>query len=170
MKRVTKYFLLLLIVLTSQLRATHIVGGEIYYDNLGGNKYKITLKVYRDCYNGQAQLDNPAIVNIFDKNGILVDTMQIPMLSLNNIAPSINNPCITPPNTVCVEEGIYEEIITLPPINGGYYIVYQRCCRNNAILNIVNPGGTGTTYWEHIPGPEIVATNSSPHFNNFPPI
>ncbi len=153
-----------------QLKATHIVGGEIYYDNLGGNNYKITLKVYRDCFNGQAALDNPALIAIFDVNGALVDSMLVPLLSLNNIAPSINNPCIQPPGNECVEEGIYETIINLPPKTGGYFVVYQRCCRNNSILNIPAPGTTGTTYWEHIPGPEVVAVNSSPRFNKFPPI
>ena len=44
--------------------ATHIVGGEIYYDNLGGNNYKIHMKVYRDCYNGIPPLDSPAFVTI----------------------------------------------------------------------------------------------------------
>lgn len=171
MKRVITYLSFILsVVLATQLNATHIVGGEIYYDNLGGNNYKITLKVYRDCFNGQAQLDNPAEIRIFDKNGLLVDTMQLPMLSLTNIAPTINNPCITPPGNECVEEGVYVGTINLAPKSGGYYVVYQRCCRNNSILNIVTPGATGVTYWEHIPGPEVVAVNSSPRFNKFPPI
>lgn len=146
------------------------MGGEIFYDKLGGNKYQITLKVYRDCFNGQAQLDNPALIRIYDVNGLLVDSMKMVLLSLNNIAPTINNPCITPPGNECVEEGIYIDTITLAPKTGGYYVVYQRCCRNNSILNIVNPGGTGVTYWEHIPGPEVVVTNNCPRFNKFPPI
>ena len=29
--------------------ATHIVGGEVYYEKLAGNTYLVTLKVYRDC-------------------------------------------------------------------------------------------------------------------------
>ena len=29
--------------------ATHIVGGEFYYDCLGNNQYRITPKIYRDC-------------------------------------------------------------------------------------------------------------------------
>ena len=157
-------------MITSQLKASHIVGGEIYYDNLGGNNYKITLKVYRDCFNGVPPLDNPAFITIFDKNGIVVDTFRIPLISQNNVPPSINNPCIQTPNSVCVEEGIYVGTRNLPPKNGGYYVVYQRCCRNNSILNIVNPGNTGATYWEHIPGPEVVASNSSPRFSKFPPI
>lgn len=170
MKLVTKYLLFFLVGISVQLKATHIVGGEIYYDNLGGNNYKITLKVYRDCFNGVPPLDNPAFVTIFDKNGTVVDTMEMPMISFNTVPPSINNPCIQQLGNACVEEGVYERTINLPPINGGYYIVYQRCCRNGTILNIVAPGNTGSTYWEHIPGPEVVASNSSPRFNKLPPI
>ncbi len=150
--------------------ASHIVGGEIYYDYLGANKYQITLKVYRDCFNGIPPLDNPARVSIFDAAGNIVDTLYIAMFSLTPVPPSINNPCIQPPGTVCVEEGVYIDTVLLPPKPGGYDLVYQRCCRNNSILNIVNPGNSGTTYWEHIPGPEVVAINSSPRFTNFPPI
>lgn len=171
MKQVTKYITLFIILLFAiQIKATHIVGGEIYYDNLGGNNYKITLKVYRDCFNGVPPLDNPAFITIFDKNGVVVDTMDMPMVSFNTVPPSINNPCIQTLGNACVEEGIYERTINLPPLNGGYYIVYQRCCRNGTILNMVAPGNTGSTYWEHIPGPEIVAANSSPRFNKLPPI
>lgn len=172
LKQLQTYLLIIFLSLgvATELKATHIVGGEIYYDNLGGNNYKITLKVYRDCFNGVPPLPDPAPIWIFDKDGVLVDTMQIPMFSLTNIAPSINNPCITPPGNECVEEGVYIETINLPPKTGGYYVVFQSCCRNNSILNIVNPMVTGVTYWEHIPGPEVAATNSSPRFTNFPPI
>ncbi len=170
MKLVTKYFIVILSLLfCTQLKATHIVGGEIYYDNLGGNNYKITLKVFRDC-NVQATLPNVATINIFDVNGVLVDTMQLPIISLTNIAPTINNPCITPPGSECVEEGFYQGTINLVPKTGGYYVVFQNCCRNVTILNIVAPQATGVTYWEHIPGPEVVAVNSSPRFTKFPPI
>lgn len=171
LKRVIKYLCILLSIgFTIQLKASHIVGGEIYYDNLGGNNYKITLKVYRDCYNGIPPLDNPAFISIFDKNGAVVDTLRLPMISDIIIPPSINNACITILGNACVEEGIYERTVNLPPKNGGYFIVYQRCCRNSTILNMVAPGNTGSTYWEHIPGPEVVANNSSPRFNNLPPI
>lgn len=146
------------------------MGGEIYYDDLGGNNYKITMKVYRDCFNGIPPLDNPAFVTIYDANKNVITTLNLPLLSSKNVPPSINNPCIQTPNNVCVQEGIYETTLNLPPKTGGYYIVYQRCCRNNTILNLVTPGSVGTTYWEHIPGPEVVATNNCPRFNKFPPI
>lgn len=154
----------------SSSKATHIVGGEIYYDNLGGNNYKLHMKVYRDCYNGVPPLDSPAFITIFTSSGAVFTTLSMPLLSTNPVPPSINSTCIQTPNTVCVEEGIYEITTNLPPLTGGYYIVYQRCCRNGTILNLVNPGGVGSTYWEHIPGPEVVANNSSPRFKKFPPI
>lgn len=152
-------------------QATHIVGGEIYYDNLGGNNYKIHMKVYRDCINGIPPFDNPAFFTIFNASGGVVTTLNVAITSSITVPPSNNSPCAPAANGVaCVEEAIYETTINLPPLAGGYYIVYQRCCRNGTILNLINPGNVGATYWEHIPGPEVVAVNSSPRFNVRPPI
>jgi hypothetical protein len=112
------------------------VGGEIYYDCLGNNNYKITLKVYRDCYLGQVGFDDPATIFIFDNNGVFVDSVQMPLPTPVVLPITINNPCFVPPTDVCVEEVIYETTINLPPSAGGYNITYQRCCRNGSILNI----------------------------------
>lgn len=128
------------------------------------------MKVYRDCIYGIPELDDPAHVTVFRSNGSIFTTLSMQRISYVEIPPDINNPCVTPLTDVCVQEGIYESTVTLPPLTGGYTIVYQRCCRNNSILNLIEPGGVGTTYWEHIPGPEEVAINSSPRFNLFPPI
>lgn len=150
--------------------ATHLVGGELYYDDLGNNQYKVTLKLYRDCYNGLAPFDDPAYVFIYNSTGTLVQTVEMYSPSVTSIPIVTNNPCLIPPSNVCVEEGIYEEIISLPPITNGYDLVYQRCCRNNTIVNLVDPNKTGSTYVAHIPGPNVVSKNSSPHFSSFPPL
>jgi gliding motility-associated-like protein len=129
------------------------------------------MKVYRDCINGIPPLDNPAFITIYDANNNVITTLNLPLLSSTNVPPSNNSPCAPSSSGVaCAEEGIYEGMVNLPPIVGGYYIVYQRCCRNSTILNLINPGSIGTTYWEHIPGSEVVANNSSPRFSNRPPI
>lgn len=150
--------------------ATHIVGGEIYYDYLGSNNYRLTLKLYRDCYSGLALYDDPAVVFIFNSSGTLVDSVEIPFPGSVVLPSSVNNPCFTPPTDVCVEEAIYQAIVNLPPIPGGYNLDYQRCCRNNSILNLVDPGDVGSTYMAHIPDPSVALNNSSPHYVNFPPI
>ena len=44
--KITKTYLLLIFILFFKIgNATHIVGGEIYYDNLGGNNYKIHMNL-----------------------------------------------------------------------------------------------------------------------------
>ena len=160
--------------------ATHIVGGEIYYDNLGGNNYKIHMKVYRDCLNGIPPFDGfpdnqgniiPAYFTIYDVFNNVVISGNFTALSFNTVPPSNNSPCApTTSGNACVEEALYEITVNLPPITGGYYVVYQRCCRNGTILNLINPGAVGATYWQHIPGPEVVAINNSPRFTKRPPI
>lgn len=161
---------IVLLLLPLNMAATHIVGGEIYYDYQGGNNYQITLKVYRDCINGQASFDNPARVCIYDVTGAIVDTLDMPFTGSAVVPPTINNTCFATPSGICVDYTIYTATVNLPLKAGGYYLVYQRCCRNNTIFNINQPGNTGSSYQEHIPGPEEVAINSSPRFNVYPPI
>lgn len=176
MKKFCLIFLCLFVI--KQLQATHIIGGEIYYDRISGDDYRVTLKVYRDCFNGQAPFDGlplsnqsivPAILTIYN-SGTLFGTFNLGAPVVTNIPPSLNNPCVQPPGGICVEEGVYTATITLPPATGGYELIYQRCCRNHSIINLVTPGSQGATYFTHIPGPESIQTNNSPRFNNFPPI
>ena len=151
------------------MSATHIVGGELNYKNLGGNNYEIRLTVYRDCYVGVPPFDNPAFVGIFDSNNILLQTLQMPFRGLDTLQPAINDPCMIPPLDFCYEVTTYIDTINLAPRPGGYQISYQRCCRNQNILNIVNPECAGATYYASIPGPEIVAVNSNPVIKFWPP-
>ena len=170
MKKKLLILLLFLTLLPLKNFATHIVGGEIYYDNLGGNNYRITLKLYRDCFLGLAPYDNPASVFIFNSAGTFIDSLEIPFPGSAQLPVTISNPCFTPPTNICVEEAIYQATVNLPNIPGGYNITYQRCCRNNSILNLIAPGNVGSTYMAHIPDNTIAPGNSSPRFNHFPPI
>jgi len=148
--------------------ATHIVGGELYYEFSGGNQYKITLIVYRDCYNGVPPFDDPAFIGVWDANNVLVTTIN--MASSNDsieIENVINNPCFVRPVDVCYIKNKYEKTVTLPLIPGGYQLAYQRCCRNFSILNIVNPLNVGATFYCTIPGTPVI--NSNPVFTVLPP-
>jgi gliding motility-associated-like protein len=160
----------LIFFLTTSSYATHIVGGELYYDCLGGNQYKITLKLYRDCLPGHAPYDNYAHISFFNAAGnlLFIDSIQFPG---SVVLPLISiDPCLNPPMNICVEQAIYVKIFSLPPIPGGYTFAYQRCCRNVSINNLINPWSTGATYSNSILDTAIVKCNSSPRFNHFPPI
>lgn len=175
--------ILLLLFAGVRLQATHIVGGEMIYDYLGGDKYRVTLKVYRDCINGTTNFDGlvttaptgtfyvSAVLTIMETiNSANVYTLDLGAPVVARVPPSINNPCIQTPNNVCVEEGVYTLTVTLPATTGGYYLIYQRCCRNFSIVNLLNSGSQGSTYFARIPGPEEVPQNSSPRYARFPPI
>jgi gliding motility-associated-like protein len=164
------FFSILMLCFVFNASATHIVGGEIYYDCLGNNDYRITLKVYRDCINGVAPYDNPATIGIFNTSGTLISSIGLTFPGSSPVPPTINSPCYTPPTSVCVEEAIYQGIVNLPPIAGGYVLAYQRCCRNQTILNLINPGAVGSTYTISIPPANLAVCNSSARYNNFPPI
>jgi len=172
-------YVLFFLLFCGEIHSTHIVGGEIFYDRINDSVYKVTVKVYRDCFNGLAPFAGvndgfstfiPAILTVYTADSILVDTFDIGAPVITSVPPSINNPCIQPPGGVCVEEGVYTYTITLTPKLGGYYLVHQAIFRNNTVLNLLNPNAQGATYYTFIPGPEITITNSSPRYNNFPPI
>jgi gliding motility-associated-like protein len=163
-------------LISTQLLATHIVGGEILYDHLGGNDYRITLKIYRDCsslspFDGNG-VAGPAYITVFDASYNVEGVIDIGAPVITVVPPAFNNPCINAPNNICIEEGVYTYTLNLPPKTGGYLIVYQRCCRNANIINLVNSNANneGATYFTKIPGPEEVLINNSPRFTKFPPI
>lgn len=162
--------LLFLVVVPYSCLGTHLVGGELYYDCLGNNEYRITLKVYRDCLNGQAPFDAPASIGIFNSNGGLVQNIQVTFDVTDNVPLVIDNPCLQVPPDLCVDYAIYSTTVTLPPIPGGYHIAYQRCCRNETIINLVDPGAQGTTNYLQITESVLGLCNSSPRFSDLPPI
>ena len=128
--------------------ATHIVGGEMNYTALGNDQYEITLTIFRDCYNGSpnAWFDDPAAIGIYNSKMELIDSLFIPLMGNDTLTPVLSDPCFVVPPDVCVHTTTYRVVKELKPILGGYNLIYQRCCRNQTILNIIDPLDTGATY------------------------
>ncbi|MCC6701241.1 MAG: gliding motility-associated C-terminal domain-containing protein [Fluviicola sp.] len=163
-------FLVLSIFTAQESKASHIIGGEIYYDSLGNNTYKITFEIYRDC-NSFTDYDNPLQYTIFNANGSIFDTISVYIFSRNILPIIYDDPCVTPPNDICVERAIYIDTVTLPFNPNGYYITYQRCCWTSVIDNIVDPANNGITLTTSIPGSSLVPVhNQGARFNNYPPL
>lgn len=165
---------LLFLMVGAEMHATHIVGGEIYYEQIGGSDYLITLKVYRDCgpaNTNETPFDDFASVGIYS-NGQLYQELLMDVFgaSVNEVPVTLANPCFILPPDLCVEEAVYTEIVTLPFNSNGYDLVYQRCCRNPSIININVPEDSGATFTTQIPPGPITEENSCPQFTNFPPV
>ncbi|MCB9170228.1 MAG: hypothetical protein H6597_04670 [Flavobacteriales bacterium] len=124
---------------TLPLSATHIMGGELTYQHLGGSDYKVDLVLYRDCA------------------GILVDPTEsiwIGSLNCSILFPAtlfltdtvtLSSGCANLPTTC--EGGtapgmqiyFYTDTITLPATCTDWRIWWAQCCRNGAIQNLVDP-------------------------------
>ncbi|MBI3134865.1 MAG: gliding motility-associated C-terminal domain-containing protein [Bacteroidetes bacterium] len=150
--------------------ASHIVGGVMYYDHLGGTQYRVTLKIYRDCASTGAAYDDPLPVTVFDGTGSQLTQFNIGFPGSAVLPVIFSNPCVTIPSGICVEEAIYTTIVTLPASTTGYTLSYQRCCRGPAVTNLSVPEDQGLTLTVRIPPTTEAITNSSPRFTNYPPL
>ncbi len=152
--------------------ASHIVGGEISHEALGNNQYLVTLKLYRDCNplcTECAPFGDPEYIAIYSAAGTLIRQVPMPFTGATNVVPVINNPCLDLSNiNVCTELAVYTATVILPPVQGGYDVWYQRCCRSSSIVNIAQ--FQGATYVTHVAGTEVGGVNNSPYFNNAPPV
>lgn len=154
--------------------ATHIVGGEMTYQYLGANQYEIKLKLYIDCFNGNpGAISQDLYANIGIFEGDSGKYLQALCQSVLRNAPvrvsKTNYNCIKISPNACVDAYEYIVVVTLPPRKGGYYLSFQRCCRNNTIVNIINPQSTGENIWTKVNDTTSIGYNSSPEFKNLPP-
>lgn len=171
-----RYALALLTLLVSfQTQATHLMGGNLSYEYLGLNStsglydYRITLTIYRLCDPGSSLLPATMELGAYQDNALnpggdkdLLSSISLPLITQQFITPPNANDSCTFLPSVCVEEGIYTGIISVPANSTGYYFIADRCCRNNNIANLDNPGGTGQAYFAQAPAPSVI--NNSPTF------
>ena len=158
--------------------ASHLVGGDLTYQCLSGNRYKIVLTIRRDCALAfpDALFDDPASIGIFDNNYKLLTDLAangqilIPFNDDDTLNQVLINKCTVTTGDVCVHETKYEFTITLPFRSGGYNLVYQRCCRNQSLTNTSDPLNTGMTLLSHLSERSMQLCNSSPVFKQWPAI
>lgn len=191
MKQIVRILIWLILISASSHRvwASHIVGGVIYYEHLGGTKYKLIFEIYRDCSPGvQVGFDGstssnpnmqlpPFYFSIFRGNvnqNIAYNYNELKLvIPVIKIQPVIVNPCLKIDANTCVEKGVFETIVDLPSNSEGYTVQHMRCCRNDGILNIRNQSGSpdkpGITLRTYIPPPGSTPNNSA-RFSELPPI
>lgn len=152
------------------VQAEHLVGGDMTYVCNGNDNYSITLNVYRDCFSSGAPFDPNPPIGIYTGTGVFVGVQYFSFPIIQNLSTIISNDCFMVNTSVCVERGTYSGVINLPPNNTGYYLVYERCCRNGTIVNLSAPDTQGSTYTAFIPPQSLADCNNSPVWNSFPPI
>ena len=179
--KVFKILAFLLLLCNLPATASHIVGGEVTYTFAGavagGNRYIISLVIYEDCQNGQPDaigMDNPAFLAVYDtsldiKYNVIAFDTAIYYSSRITVPVNFTNACVTNIPPVCLYKTTFNKAFILPANSAGYYVSYQRCCRNAQVMNIKSPGDKGATYYCKIPSTTLVANNNSAVFKQYPP-
>ncbi len=142
------------LLMTGGASATHIVGGQLRMLHQRESLYTLGLTLYFDDVRGNPDaLDQNAILAIYEKRTkALVDTFLISLKSQQPVAYS-DPACQL--NTLRTSQLNYQRDVVLDPTRytspAGYYLVWERCCRNRSITNIVDPGSTGQTFYLQFP-------------------
>ena len=137
--------------LTNYASASHMMGGQITVEHVSGMDYRVVYTAYRDM------------------TGVPISTIAsfsfVDSISGNSFNVSIQYDTAVTVLVPGVEEYVYEAIVTFPN-TGSWYVSYEECCRNAAILNMTMPGGESHHFYSIV---LIDSANSTPVFLN-PPI
>jgi hypothetical protein len=175
-----KVIITLLLLVSFPLVASHIVGGEFELIHVNGYTYRINLIIYFDQINGAIGAKDPnALVRIYRKRDrAFIASLVLPRVDESNV-PYTQPECSN--GEIITSKLLYTSTLELSPdfYNDpeGYYVVWERCCRNYTITNIYSqvPGSAsisaGQTFYLEFPpvvkrGEQFI--NSSPRL--FPPL
>jgi gliding motility-associated-like protein len=164
-------FFFLVVGISLRASSTHIVGGDFTITFLEGSQqseYEMSLILYYDIEKGVDIPDMEVQINVFRKFDKANAGIFILKKESNTIFLDFKNP-------KCKEKAFgvqairYSEIIKLSPFQyndpGGYYAVWQRCCRNSGINNIANSVFAGMAFYLEFPSTLEYPKNSLPKFN-----
>ena len=134
-----KAFLTFLLLITFPLIASHIVGGEFELIHVSGSTYRLNLIIYFDQINGApGAKDASATVTIYRKaDKALMASVNLPRIQEVNV-PYTQPTCSQ--GEIVTTKLTYSAEIVLPSDRyndpAGYFVVWERCCRNYTITNI----------------------------------
>jgi gliding motility-associated-like protein len=170
----------LILVGTLPLKASHLMGGNLGYEYLGLQsngkyRYKIKLTTYVDCGPSSEipYAEYPIKVGVYandllnpNADKMVVDSLLLYVDDTIVYTPFLPPGCNIGENT-CIIQARYSGFIELDASIHGYYLFYERCCRNAAIINLnLNPNGSDS-FLSYIPPTNVV--NNTPDFL-YPPI
>src|SRR6476646_167829 len=162
--------------------ASHISGGELFYEYLGAGSapntdlYRITMRLFRECNSTGQQLNTEMVtIGIYNRSdNTLFTTLPLNKQWNSDPPPELKNtpgviPCLTGDASLCYQIGTFSNTISLPRSPGGYILSWVRCCRQNTDNLNDEPFETnaaGATFVTQIPGTNLLPNrgNNSPEF------
>ncbi|MBK6526963.1 MAG: gliding motility-associated C-terminal domain-containing protein [Crocinitomicaceae bacterium] len=157
-----------LLIIPSNLLATHVVGGNIAYECTGNpNEFLVTLTTYRDC--GGVSMSTPT-VNFSNDCGFAPFNVNMTLSSFGEVSQLC---AAEVPNSECsggslpgVEEYIYTAIVTLDPVCDSWTMSYEVGNRNSATN--LSGGVSNLFYVESTINSATASCNNSPVITSQP--
>ncbi|NBB20422.1 T9SS type B sorting domain-containing protein [Runella sp. CRIBMP] len=172
MKKILLRALWILVLFPLTSWASHIVGGEIefYPTNRSANRFYIGLNFYFDQANGRTGAETSTVILYFYRKSDNAPMGNIELPQTTRKLINYTNPTCSNANTdlrTLLLRYSSEIVINTQNFNDpkGYYIVWERCCRNSIITNITNPASTGETFYTEFPA---LVQNNLPYVNSSP--
>ena len=164
-----RYILLcLLLIIAAESYGSHIVGGEIRMRSTSvPNRFSFSLIQFWDentLTNGNRD-QSVELLFYRKRDNQLIQKFSLPYVSSQKV--TYKNQACAAFRALKTVEGTYNAQLTLKSADytdaEGYYIVWERCCRNDDINNIKLPGSNGMVFYLEFP--PLSLPNSSPEFS-----
>ncbi|MFY0675560.1 MAG: gliding motility-associated C-terminal domain-containing protein [Bacteroidia bacterium] len=159
--------------MSKQSLASHIMGGNIVFNHVNSNNYAVGIEVFVDCYRGNpaAFYEDSLVLGIFSKStDALVQQLPLKINPGFDQELQITKDDCAAPVDFCMYVVFYSDTFTFDPLifddPEGYYISWERCCRNSVVLNVRDPDEIGTAFYAEIP--PFAIKNSIPSFKKLP--
>ncbi len=146
--------------------ATHALGGDLVYTQVGANTFNLTLKLYRDC-NGIALYAFESIEWQSSCGSGVATAFRSGYTDITPTCPGLPTACQSGSGTIGIEEHIYTTTVNIPSGCTDIIFDYTLCCRNYSITTLANPGSENIYLSASYAAPNNTL-NNSPVFNNYP--
>ncbi len=168
LKKLTQLFaiVVLLSAIPKIASASHVSGGEVRYENVGVNQFKVTLVLYWDCASFDpgptAQMGTTNNGGFTDLNfTVNLDTaFEVSQLCPSSMSSSTCNGGTIPGN----KKNVYSAVVTLPGQCSNWTFFHTSCCRN---ISINAPNYDSFTFYATLNN-LVAPTNNSPYFTSQP--
>jgi hypothetical protein len=168
MKTKNPLLLLIALLISFQVKATHMAGSDLTYQYIGNNQYLVTYTFYRDCIGISAQTSIPLTITS-NSCGL---NQSATLLPVPGTGQEITYTC---PNaiTTCnggsapgIQRWEYTATVTINDSCPDWTFGAQACCRNAAITTIIDPTAQNMYIEAHLNNTQ--SSNNSPVFSNIP--
>ena len=148
------------IVISVSSYATHLMGGQLtttyISSDTSGSLYSLELDLYRDTLGIDVSISQNIEIWSLDVMG------NYNLISTSTLSLGTSGTVSTMTSVYGVEIYHFTDSITFPG-NGSYIVKWNNCCRNEAIINMTQPGSESMTLLSYV-NVNNLSPNSSPTF------